>query len=807
MHGVIELSGRYRRRRALLSACVACALALAAAHAGAAEALAEWTIAVYLDGDNNLEDFAVLDLAEMASVGSTERIRVVVLVDMFQANVLGLGSTRRGEVIKGSFEEAWAALDAMPEADMGSPATLDAFIRYARESFPAKRHAVILWDHGNGWVPPDVDLAADADDRRKATPVRAVCHDATQGSMLSIADVRTALLAADPPTDILGFDACLMGMLEVAYEFAPCAAMMVASEKTIPATGWPYELVLEGLAASDDLSARAAAAVMVDSYGRRYLGDEPLAATDLAAAVELVSALNALLDSVLGAGGADAIADVAEACLASAPFDYYGYWDLGGLLDALAARASGKPWGPLAGAARSAYRTAVTAIAEEVWPPATGLTIYVPPPGASPLASYNATTLRFAADTRWPEALAALAALPLADDAFAPNATRATAKEIASGTEYRLRLYTDYEYFWFTASAGGRFTAVLKNFPEYADLDLVLLDARGIPVAGAATMSGAEVVSWSGPAGAKYYLRVELYDGPRSPYTLQVHENVDSPEYAVAEGNEAFVPADGGAILPIADDDGGLRVELPFPFTFFGAAHDAVNVSSNGFLSFGQGVSAYDYMPLPMPGPPTGIVAVWWSDLLPLAQTRITATVTGEAPQRAFTITWGDISMWGIPGGGVVTFQASLYEGTNAIVFRYKDTIAGSARYDRGASASVGVQAEGAGSAVLYSFAEPSLQDGLSVAFTPVAGIFSRGDANRDGRMDLSDAVTVLMQLFRSAPVRCADASDANDDGAVDIADPIRVLGRLFGGGEPLPPPYPGRGIDPTADDLGCTDA
>ncbi len=792
-------------RRVPSIAAAVCALALVAAGAGAAETPADWTIAVYLDGDNDLEYFAVLDLAELASVGSTERIRVVVLADM-----LGQFNTRRGEVIKGSFEEAWAALDVVPEADMGSPATLGDFVRYARASFPANRHAVILWDHGNGWLPPDADTSAVADARRKSTPMRAVCHDATQGTILSIADVRTAMLSAAAPADILGFDACLMGMLEVAYELAPCAAVMVASEKTIPAPGWAYELVLAGIAASVDLSANAVATVMVDAYGRRYLGDEPLAAIDLAAAAGLVPAFDACLDSVLDTGGAEALAHVADACIAGASFDRLGYWDLGGLLEDLAARAPQAPWGVSAQAALSAYRSAVIARAEEVWPPATGLTIYAPPPGYTPLAEYNADTLRFAADTRWPEVLAALAALPLADDAFAPNATRATAKEISPGVEYRLRLYAEDDYFWFKASAGGRFTAVLRSFPEYADLDLVLLNSIGMEIAYSASVSGAEVVTWSGAAGASYYLHVELYDGPPSPYTLQIHENVDSTEYTVAEGADAFVPAAGGAVLAIMGDDGGASVELPFPFTFFGAAYDGVNVSTNGFLSFGRGVSAYECMPLPMPGPPTGIVAVCWSDLRPAAATRIVASVLGDAPRRSLTFTWSDISMWGYSDQETITFQASLYEGTNAMVFRYGDTVfdpSWQSFADHGGRASVGIQGEGAASAVLYSFNEPTLSDGLSVTFTPAAGVFSRGDANRNGRMDLSDAIAILLQLFRSAPIGCADASDGNDDGQLTIADPIRVLGRLFSGDAPLPPPYPGRGTDPTDDALGCGDA
>jgi len=84
---------------------------------------------------------------------------------------------------------------------------------------------------------------------------------------------------------------------------------------------------------------------------------------------------------------------------------------------------------------------------------------------------------------------------------------------------------------------------------------------------------------------------------------------------------------------------------------------------------------------------------------------------------------------------------------------------------------------------------------------------FTRGDANRDGRADLSDVVTLLMYLFDDGRglLRCEDAGDANDDGLLDIADPIRVLGYLFAQGAPFDPPYPACGTDRTVDRLLCS--
>jgi hypothetical protein len=93
---------------------------------------------------------------------------------------------------------------------------------------------------------------------------------------------------------------------------------------------------------------------------------------------------------------------------------------------------------------------------------------------------------------------------------------------------------------------------------------------------------------------------------------------------------------------------------------------------------------------------------------------------------------------------------------------------------------------------------------GFNYEEEPVGTPFIRGDANEDTIVDISDAVTILGDLFLGdpAPARCRDALDANDDGAADISDAVTVLGHLFLGDGPLPPPFPNPGLDPTLDPL-----
>lgn len=83
-------------------------------------------------------------------------------------------------------------------------------------------------------------------------------------------------------------------------------------------------------------------------------------------------------------------------------------------------------------------------------------------------------------------------------------------------------------------------------------------------------------------------------------------------------------------------------------------------------------------------------------------------------------------------------------------------------------------------------------------------GTLRRGDANVDGRLNISDPGRILARLFRGAsPFPCEDAADGNDDGRIDLTDAVFLLEYLFRNGPPLPPPGPLEcGEDPTADDL-----
>jgi hypothetical protein len=68
--------------------------------------------------------------------------------------------------------------------------------------------------------------------------------------------------------DILGFDSCVMGMLEVGYQFNYVAKTMIASEGSVPSAGWTYAKLLGCLARERSLDTPAVAELFVKEFIR-----------------------------------------------------------------------------------------------------------------------------------------------------------------------------------------------------------------------------------------------------------------------------------------------------------------------------------------------------------------------------------------------------------------------------------------------------------------------------------------------------------------------------------------------------------
>ncbi len=231
--------------------------------AGPSTDTAEWTIMVYLDGDNNLQADALNDLAEMEVVGSVGGVNVIVMMDTYDAfegthwYFIEAGSDHVNveEGINACECEAIAG-ECPGELNMGDPATLTYFLKTAVAYAPADHYMLDLWDHGGGWW--------------------GVCYDDSSISetgykdRLIMDEVANAVEASGVHLDIIGYDACFMGMLEVAYENRNVADYMVASITTVPGFGWDYTGLLNSIQALDEKTPEAVSIATVDAYIASY---------------------------------------------------------------------------------------------------------------------------------------------------------------------------------------------------------------------------------------------------------------------------------------------------------------------------------------------------------------------------------------------------------------------------------------------------------------------------------------------------------------------------------------------------------
>ncbi|MCM8814927.1 MAG: clostripain-related cysteine peptidase, partial [Candidatus Omnitrophica bacterium] len=290
-------------------------------------AIAKWTIMIYLDGDNDLEKYAINDFLEVASIGSTQEINFIVQLDRIPGYDTRYGNwtntqrfriTQNMEPTISNAISDWGDGFGGREVNMGDPLVLRSFILWAKQNYPAQYYALILWDHGDGWRSMDY-VANEIEQQLKRSNLsrevrtslektlkelkrkiyarryqKSVCFDNTSFDELSLKEIRQALSGPDCYVDIIAFDACLMGMIEVAYEVRNCATYMIASEETIFTSGFPYNTIAQDIINNPDYQPDQFSERIVQHYSDFYghYGTETLSAVNLAFCDQIFDAIN-----------------------------------------------------------------------------------------------------------------------------------------------------------------------------------------------------------------------------------------------------------------------------------------------------------------------------------------------------------------------------------------------------------------------------------------------------------------------------------------------------------------------------------
>ncbi len=247
-----------------------------------------WTIMLYIDGDNNVEEYFFYDLNEMEMVElDYDLVKIIVVADRIGGYWTGDGDwtdTRAFELgyDPAGYNEELNMTDgphptqriAIPplgitetstdvEVNMGDGETLRKFVEYSMSEFPAANYMLIPFNHGGGW----------RNDDYKPVPFLELCWDETSGGdVLYMKEVRQALETAinnagEGKIDVLPFEACLMGMLEVYYEMKSVAEISIASAEVMYALGFPFKQIFDEIQGNEgNIDPVDMSNIIVDQY-------------------------------------------------------------------------------------------------------------------------------------------------------------------------------------------------------------------------------------------------------------------------------------------------------------------------------------------------------------------------------------------------------------------------------------------------------------------------------------------------------------------------------------------------------------
>jgi hypothetical protein len=304
-----------------------------------------WGLLAYIAGDNNLSSAGLEDIVELCEVGASPDVHVGVEIDTYGEHT--------GSIRYQIGEPDWTGkahrcvIERLQEKDTGDPETLRSFLAWGFKRYPASNHLVVVWNHGSGFRSVRRDIGFD-----------------DFGSSLDMPEIEDAFRRAGVGPGnkiaILGFDACLMNMIEIAHHFRDQAEYLVGSQQTEPGDGWPYDQVLKALKAGYgkvDL-ARRIVKVYIKSYKDQGIFGVTQSAIDCNKTEPAIKALSDLGDILLKRLS-DYRRQVKRLRLTSQTFEMADYVDLIHLADLLATHIPDKS---VASAAKAVKKTASACI-------------------------------------------------------------------------------------------------------------------------------------------------------------------------------------------------------------------------------------------------------------------------------------------------------------------------------------------------------------------------------------------------------------------------------------------------------------
>lgn len=215
----------------------------------------QWTFLVYMAADNNLENAAIEDFNEMeASDFNSDEINIIVLFDRNNYKDCNDSDewkgTRLYEILKDengmnnairSKRISCKALGISTRndvsLDMGSPKTLEEFLKSTVDFYPAQHYGLFVWGHGTGYRSSCAGIKKN----------RAVALDDSANSFMENCAVASAVKNGmnGKKLDFIAYDTCFGSELEVVYEFPEAAEYFIGTQNVQVESGLNYQKIFE----------------------------------------------------------------------------------------------------------------------------------------------------------------------------------------------------------------------------------------------------------------------------------------------------------------------------------------------------------------------------------------------------------------------------------------------------------------------------------------------------------------------------------------------------------------------------------
>ncbi len=244
-----------------------------------------WAVYWYLCGSDleSQNGCATADLSELLEVSLPENVTVVIQTggaSVWQNEIVDADKLQRYTYTSEGLE----LVDEQCSASMGAADTLESFLNFASEKYPADRTAVVFWNHGGGSVS---GVAFDELYENDSLTLDEIYE--------AFSRVWTPDNSDNKPLELVGFDACLMATVDVANALSGFSRYMVASEETEPGNGWNYTDWVGALAKDSSIDGELLGKAICDSYmdGCRDAQtdkDATLSLTDLSKVGQLLQA-------------------------------------------------------------------------------------------------------------------------------------------------------------------------------------------------------------------------------------------------------------------------------------------------------------------------------------------------------------------------------------------------------------------------------------------------------------------------------------------------------------------------------------